>query len=173
MLLYLVRHGHAVDADEDPARPLSLRGVADMKRVADFFRGNRAFVPDQLWHSSLVRARQTAEILAQDVGIEAGLVETEGLLPEDDPHDILARVAAFTSARPLALVGHEPYMSALATLLVRGKDRPTGFDFKKGAVLALERSEGVHKRNGEPRWIVRWHITPGLLSKQAADAEND
>lgn len=172
-MLYLVRHAHAVSAEEDPARPLSLRGVADMKRVAEFFRSNHAFAPDQLWHSSLVRARQTAEILVSELQLEGALVETTDLLPEDDPQDLLARIAAFASNRSLALIGHEPHMSALATLLIRGKDRPAAFDFKKGAVLALERGEGVHKRNGEPRWQIRWFVTPGLLSKQAADAEND
>ena len=46
-------------------------------------------------------------------------------------------------------------MSALASLLVAGATQPVVFVMKKGATLALERDD--------ERWMVRWHIAPGLL----------
>jgi len=163
MFLFLVRHAHAVTEEEDSTRPLSSRGISTTHQLADFFRQNGAFIPVQVWHSPLRRSRETAEILARALHRDAVLVETPGLLPEDDVGEIAEHLASFTSTQPLAIVGHEPHLSALATLLVRGKPHPAAFTLKKAAVLALERTHEVHKKSGEPRWIVNWQIAPSLL----------
>ncbi len=165
MQLFLVRHAHAVTDEEDSARPLSERGQQQLKELAEFFRPNRAFRPAQLWHSPLVRARQTAEGLLRETAPDAALVETTGLLPEDNPEEIASRLGNVASIDSLAVVGHEPHLSALATLLVRGKTNPVAFEMKKGAVLALRRTEGLHKRSGEPRWQICWFVTPGLVGR--------
>lgn len=163
MLLYLVRHAHAVTEEEDPSRPLSLRGADYTRRLAEFFKSNGAFTPAQVWHSPLRRARETAEILTRGLELEAGLVETPGLTPDDDPDDTVKRLASLMSTKALAIVGHEPHLSTLATLLVRGKARPELLEFKKGAVLALERTDEIHRKSGDPRWIILWHVSPALL----------
>lgn len=163
MLLYLVRHAHALGDEENPARPLSSRGKEDARRMAEFFRQNGVFQPHQIWHSPLLRARETAEILRRGLDLESGLVETPGLLPEDDVEDIAARLGSLMTTEPLAIVGHEPHLSALATLLVRGKIHPVAFEMKKGAVLALERTDDVHRKTGEPRWVAAWHVIPALI----------
>lgn len=172
MLLYLVRHAHAVSDEENPLRPLSARGREDVRAMASFFRQNQAFAPAQLWHSSLVRARETAEILWQELGLDGGLVETPGLLPEDDPEETATRVGSLMSVRPFAIVGHEPHLSALATLLIRGRTHPIAVEFKKGAVLALERTDEVHKKTGLPRWVAVWHVVPSLIRTKASAAAN-
>ena len=164
MLLYLVRHAHAVSEEEDSTRPLSSRGVADTRRLAEFFRTNRAFAPAQLWHSPLRRSRETATILADELKLDRALVETSDLRPDDDPEEIAKRIAAFSADQPaIAIVGHEPHHSALATLHVRGKTRPASIVMKKAAVLALERTDETHRKSGEPRWLVAWHLSPALL----------
>jgi phosphohistidine phosphatase len=163
MQLFLVRHAHAVTALEDPRRPLSDRGRADLARLQQFLRGARAFRPKQYWHSPLVRASETAMLLCQGVEPEALLVETDDLLPEDDPLAMAERLAGYPKDHDLALVGHDPHLSALATLLVRGRERPEAFVLRKGAVLALERTDRVHKQNALPRWRVRWQLAPEVL----------
>jgi phosphohistidine phosphatase len=163
MPLYLVRHAHAVTAEENPARPLSPRGRDDLRRLSLFFRANRAFLPALVWHSPLVRARETAELLVSGIGLESPLLETPGLLSEDDPEEISARLGGRPATQNLALVGHEPHLSALATLLVRGKESPAAFEMKKGAVLALERTDDIHKKSGEIRWRVSWLVVPALI----------
>ncbi len=165
MLLYLVRHAHAVSEEEDPARPLSLRGVEDSERVARFLAAGKQFSPVQVWHSSLQRARQTAQILVREGKWDVALVEKPDLLPENDPAEIAQRVGQLSGIAELAIVGHEPHLSGLATLLVRGKSAPVAIEMKKGAVLALENSGDLHKKTGEPRWIVLWHIHPGLIAR--------
>ncbi|HEY0947051.1 MAG TPA: histidine phosphatase family protein [Opitutaceae bacterium] len=163
MLLYLVRHTHAVTEEENPVRPLSDRGRADATRIAAFLRAAGACHPAQVWHSPLVRARETAQRFAAGIGGETLLVETSDLLPDDDPSDIAHRLAEYPATHDLALVGHEPHLSALGTLLVRGRKKPIAFALRKGAVVALERDERVHKKSGLPRWRVRWHFSPELL----------
>jgi phosphohistidine phosphatase len=168
--LYLIRHAHAVTAEENPERPLSTRGRGDLDRIAAFFRTNGLLRPAQIWHSPLARARETAMLVNSGLALDAVLVETPGLLPEDDPEEIVDRLAAYPAAQTLALAGHEPHLSTLATLLVRDKRKPVAFHLRKGAVIALERDEGVHKRSGHPRWRVRWHFSPEMVTGAPAIA---
>jgi len=173
MPLYLVRHADAVSEQESQARPLSDRGRHQVRALAAFFRGNGQFTPAYIWHSPLSRARETAELLLIGLASETALVETPGLLPEDDPQEIANRLNAITSAVNVAIVGHEPHLSALATSLIRGKPAAAVLDFKKGAVLALERAGNAHKKTGQPLWRARWHITPELLVAKPTPAVPD
>jgi phosphohistidine phosphatase len=103
-------------------------------------------------------------LLNTALALDAVLVETPGLLPDDDPEEIVQRLAAYPTDHSLALAGHEPHLSALATLLVRDKRKPVAFHLRKGAVIALQREDAVHKRSGLPRWRTRWHFSPELLA---------
>jgi phosphohistidine phosphatase len=161
--LFLIRHAHAVADGEDSRRPLSGRGREECARLVAFFQRNGALCPAQLWHSPLARSLETARLLADGLKLDHALVETPGLLPEDNPSEIADRIGKSDTIESLALVGHEPHLSALATLLVRGKDHPVAFDLKKGAVLAFASTGGVHKKTGRPRWRALWHIEPALL----------
>lgn len=153
MLLHLIRHAHAEDTTPDEGRRLSRRGRAQVRTLAKFLRRSEAFAPEEIWHSTLVRAQETAALLALGTRRPAPLREIDGLAPDDDPHAFARRLARLT--RPVAVVGHEPFLGALASLLVAGAPEPVRFAMKKGAVLALERS-GRH-------WTVRWQVSPDLL----------
>ena len=163
MQLFLVRHAHAVPAEENPARPLSGRGRDDARRVAAFFRGTPQFRPAQYWHSPLLRAAQTAQAFVETIDPEAMLVETDDLLPDDNPEAMAKRLARYPVDHALALVGHDPHLTALGSLLVTGRAFPERFVLRKGAVLALERTQRLHKKTGLPRWRVCWHLSPELL----------
>lgn len=153
MLLYLIRHADAVDAVPDAARALSPHGRHQVALLAEFLRRTRAFQPVEFWHSPLVRARETAQRLTHELGVAIPLREVGHITPDDDPRALVETLAALS--HPVALVGHEPYLSALASLLVAGATHPVVFAMKKGATLALER--------GGARWTVRWHVEPELL----------
>lgn len=152
-MLYLIRHAEAVDTVPDHARILSERGRGQVRALARFLGRTRAFRPAEVWHSPLARARETATLLAQELALAAPLQCVAGLTPEDDPRLFAARCGG--REQPLAVVGHEPHLGALASLLVTGAPEPVVFAMKKGAVLALEPAGR--------RWSVRWHIHPGLL----------
>lgn len=154
MRVFLIRHAHAVDAADDAVRPLSTKGRAQVRALAKFLRGNEAFAPEEIWHSPLVRSRETAVLLAKHLKLDAPLKLTPGLEPEDDPRAAAKKIAAARNA--IAMVGHEPQLSAVASLLVAGRAEPVAFAMKKCAVLALERDG--------PNWIVRWHVSPEVIT---------
>jgi phosphohistidine phosphatase len=151
--LLLIRHAHALDGDDDTARPLSPRGRKQVRALARCLKRAGVFDAGEIWHSPLVRARDTAALLAQRLGTRAKLVEMDGLAPCDDPAAVAARVRH--RGLSLAIVGHEPHLSALASLLVAGAAAPAVFVLRKCAALALERDND--------RWTVRWLVSPDLL----------
>ena len=124
-----------------------------MRRLASHLRAGGAFAPEEIWHSGLVRADETAELLVARLRLNVALRDVPDLAPADDPRAIARRLARARTS--LALVGHEPHLGALASLLVTGATAPTVFEMRKCAVLALERTGH--------RWIVRWLISPGVL----------
>jgi len=168
MRLWLLRHTHAVPAeDESPAadarRALSPEGRAAAVELGKFFRRNAAMdAATACWHSPLLRARETAALFRRAAGLAARLREVAGLAPEDDPAAVASRLDRWAGG-DLILVGHEPHLGALGTRLIRGRPGPVQFELKKGAVLALERGGDKHRKTGRRRWIVRWLLAPALL----------
>lgn len=163
MRLYLIRHGHARSHEDDAKRALSQRGRQTTLRMAASFHASNAFTATQVWHSPLVRAFETAILLARAIDSDIAIVETDGLLPSDDPILVQSRLASYPTTQDLAIVGHEPHLSALATLLVRGQSAPPAFHLKKNATIMLRRTDKVHAETGQVRWRIGWHFAPELL----------
>lgn len=149
MDFYLVRHGEAKAANEDPTRPLTDRGRKEVEKVARAVaaKGPRVF---EILHSDKLRAKQTAEILAQSLAPRGGVREIMGLSPEDDPQ--VAKVELEVAEAPLMLVGHLPHLSRLASVLVTGDREKEIVGFPAAAILCLSRTEGG--------WEVRWTLAP-------------
>jgi phosphohistidine phosphatase len=156
-VLYLIRHADAVDSEPDSERALSERGRGEIRRLANFLRAGRPPAPEEIWHSPFLRARDTAALLAADLGWTARAQVVPGLEPDDALGPIAARIAA--AERPLAIVGHNPHLAKLSTLLVTGAAEPEAFIFPKCAVLVLE--PGLGREPGA--WLVRWMVGPELL----------
>ena len=155
MSLYVIRHAHALDAEEDPVRPLSKRGRKQVRALAKFLARTEGLPVAEIWHSPLARSRQTAELLAESLGLDARLVELPSLDCDEDPA-ILAE-SLRERRESLAIVGHEPHLSGLLSLLVAGAAHPPRFVVKKCAAVALARVEGV--------WAVRWQLSPDILGE--------
>jgi phosphohistidine phosphatase len=151
MRIYLVQHGESKSEEEDPQRPLTVRGIDEVRQVADFLRP-RGPVINIVWHSYKTRAQQTAELLAEV--FQARLVERAGLGPND-------RVGATKEALEqtggnLMIVSHMPFLGKLAGLLVTGSEENKIVAFQFGSVLCLECRDDL-------KWKVAWMITPALL----------
>ena len=126
--------------------------------MARFLKESGAVDVREVWHSPLARARQTAGGLADELGWGDRLREIKkGLLSEDPPGILAARIR--DAELPLALVGHNPHLELLATLLVTGAPKPCAFVFGKCAVLALEPVRGL----GVGQWAAAWQLAPELL----------
>ena len=149
-MIYLIRHADAVSAEEDPLRPLSAKGRGQVSRVCEEMGRARGFAPTEFWHSPLSRARETAELLAQGLGLAAPVVLKRGLEPDDDPEAIARTLAS--EKRSIAIVGHEPHLGILATIMVRGPVHAASFyHFHKAGVLALSRTD----KGWCSEWLVR------------------
>jgi phosphohistidine phosphatase len=152
-VVYIIRHAHASAGEDDAVRPLSRRGREQIQRVARFLKKSGSLTAREFWHSPLVRSRDTAKRLVKHLKIRAKLTEVEGLL-HDDPPGIMAKRLARVR-RSVAVVGHEPHLGTLVSLLVANVDQPARFELRKADVIALTRF-----RN---RWRIQWHLTPRLL----------
>ena len=153
MFLYLVQHGDAKKEEEDPARPLSDKGIEDVKKVASFMFRLKITVEEVL-HSSKLRARQTAEIIADSLSIKKGVSETEGLAPLNEP--ILWAEKLKTKTHSLMLVGHLPHLGKLSSFLLSGDKEKSVIAFKMGCVVCI-------KRDDAETWTLQWMITPEIV----------
>jgi phosphohistidine phosphatase len=152
MILYLVQHGKAVDKKVDPDRPLTQEGAEEVETVARFLAG-RGLDIAEVWHSGKTRARQTAERLAKQVAPKTPIVAREGLAPDDEVRP-LAKALRKQEA-DIAIVGHLPFLSRLASALLAGDEAAEIVRFRNAGVVCLE-------RDGDGRWHVVWVVTPEL-----------
>lgn len=157
--LYLIRHGLAEDRGEgwpdDGKRPLSREGLVRMRKCA---RGLRSLGVDLdlILTSPLVRAKQTAEILAHGQDLKAAIVLVDALAPGGTPAGVLAELAKHAREHAIALVGHEPGIGELASALIGLRH---GLSFKKGAVCRVDVDTVPPTGPG----ILRWFLPPKVL----------
>src|SRR4030066_2544997 len=138
MFLYLVQHGDSKKEEEDPARPLSDKGIEDVKKVGSFLFRLKITVEEVL-HSSKLRTRQTAEIIADSLSIKKGVSETEGLAPLNEP--ILWAEKLKTKTHSLMLVVHLPSLGKLSSFLLSGDKEKSVIAFKMGCVVCMKRDD--------------------------------
>jgi phosphohistidine phosphatase len=145
MNFYLVRHGDAVAAVENAERPLSRIGREQVQRAAREMleRGSEV---SRIYHSGILRAKQTAEILAKAFPPNLAVEQHAGLLPEDDPAVVKAELGAAECS--IMLVGHLPYLKRLAALLISGDPERAVVDFLPATVLCCSKAHG--------RWKINW-----------------
>ena len=149
MEFYLVRHGEAVSQALNGERPLTPGGRRDVERLGQA-AAKRGIQPDQIFHSGLLRAQQTAEILSESLGPVKGVRESVGLRPDDDP--VIAKAELESSTVSLMLVGHLPHISRLASFLVAGNSDQELVQFAPATVLGLSYEND--------RWKILWKLTP-------------
>ena len=152
MQLYVFRHAWAEplspDYPDEEARPLTTDGQERFERFVERLAA-AGVTPQRIGHSPLVRARQTAEILARSHGRHAALEALEGLVPDAD----LAALVEWTAGVPAtdtAWVGHAPDVGQLVAELT-GSARP--LDFGVGAVASIEFAGTPAAGSGRLRWF--------------------
>ena len=150
--LYLIRHAHAERTLPDRDRALSNKGIASAKRLGRTIAAG-TFSPDtRMVCSQLRRSRETAEILLDAWQWNCPLEKWSGLAPEDDPLVTAATINAIKE--PLIIVGHNPHLSYLATILLSGSIGGCSIHFRKSAAMAL------YRPNGMRLWSLEWFLPP-------------
>ena len=155
MELYFLRHGIAADVGPvgtgDAGRPLTGEGIAKMNESA---RGLRrlGIELDALMTSPLLRAQQTAEIVAAKLHLQAEVVEA--LSPGFDIEKLKELLDKHPSKKRFMFVGHEPDFSTLLSVLTGGSQ----IQLKKGGLGRVD-LEVVEEHAG----VLVWLIPPRLL----------
>ena len=158
MKLFLMRHGDASDAQNDATRPLSKEGAKEAG-LAGTFLAAVGEAPSMIYHSDLLRARQTAEIVAKKLGLPENLCERSGLRPNDSAEYFAKEIASDAyRGDDLMIVGHLPFMADLASWLLSGMENAVSIRFTTGALLCLERS-------GFGGWTQRYHVSAKLIAR--------
>lgn len=125
---------------DDPARPLSGAGRERALRTASWVAG-LGLPLDEVRHSGKTRARQTAEILAERLGLGPDRVRAvAGLSPLDDVEDLA--VGLESERGRVALVGHLPHLARLASRLLVGDPERLGLVFPDAAAALIARAGG-------------------------------
>ena len=159
--LYVIRHGLAAERGDnypdDAKRPLTPQGIERLKRQADgLIELGVDF--DLILTSPLVRARQTADVLAAALPSRPTVVNTGALAPGAARGAIVDELAGHAGHRRIALVGHEPEIGELAARLIGARK---ALEFKKGAICRIDVSALPPAGPGE----LRWFLTPRVLRK--------
>jgi phosphohistidine phosphatase len=152
--IYLVRHGVAAELGpefpNDDDRPLTSDGTERMRVQAAGLRELRV-QPDRILTSPLVRAAQTAEILAAGLACTAPLVTVDALRPGGRYDALLAALGRLGNDRSVILVGHMPSIGEIAARLVGAKEP---LAFKKGATCCIQTNGLPPTGAGQMVWFL-------------------
>ena len=165
MDLYVLRHGVAEERDarkypDDYDRPLTPKGVRRLVKQAVGWNA-LGLAPDVIVTSPLARAAQTAEVMRRELSAPCRLVTSDHLAPAGDQAllmDYLAR--EHRAVAGVMVVGHEPDLGFLVSVLVTGSPSPI-IRLKKGALCKLRLASPRYGRCG---WI-EWALTPKQMAR--------
>ena len=157
MRLCFLRHGVAADrqewSGEDALRPLTDKGRKRLSRVAELLAGQRLGLETVLT-SPLLRCVQTAELVAERLGLADRVVPDNRLAPGFKATALATLLRPYGDAAALLLVGHEPdFSDAIGHLIGGGR-----VVCRKGGVACVNLSD-LHAMEGELEWL----LSPDLL----------
>jgi phosphohistidine phosphatase len=163
MNLYIIRHAIAVDEAgsdyaSDSERPLTDKGRKKMRQIAKALR-SLGVEFDLILSSPYIRTCETAEILADVFKMKSKIVFSDHLIPEGNPELLIGEINEKHTVDSLAIVGHEPYLSALIGSLVTDTSK-IEINLKKGGVCYLS-ADDLHHR--DHRATLEWLLPPGIL----------
>jgi len=159
MEIYILRHGIAAERGtpgykKDSDRPLTDEGEEKMHQIAGAMLAMELKF-DLILSSSYERAARTAQIVADELGEDVRF--TKFLEPEANP---LALIGQINDEKPqrVLLVGHEPDLSRLISLLISGGTDAT-IEMKKGGICKMT----AEKLSFGQCATLNWLLTPKQL----------
>jgi phosphohistidine phosphatase len=160
MDLILLRHGKAEDLNPsgDGARALVEKGRDQARQAARFLKQAKC-LPDIVLTSPLVRARQTADEFCETAAIPGAIIQG-WLACGMNPQQALLELNAFHDFNRVAIVGHEPDLSALIEWIL-GTAGGT-VEIKKGALACLRVNPPI--RHGTLVFLVPPKLTEAPLT---------
>lgn len=150
MRLLIIRHARAADANGQPdtLRPLTSEGRSEFAAVSRWAIG-QGVVPGHVFHSPALRTTETAQILVTNAGLASEHCDVAPWLSMGTScNEILPHLQSAPSD-VTALVGHEPTMSALASMLSGGG----WMAFRPGTIACLEFESVIAPGLGKLLWL--------------------
>lgn len=158
MEIYVLRHAIATEpehGDRDAERTLTHEGRERMRRSTRCWDG-LGVVVDVIMTSPYARARQTAEIAGHALGIPDRVEVCPQLAAGASPSEIVRVMAERCQEdHRVMLIGHEPDLGQLVSLLVCGDDRAS-FRMKKAGLTKLSVEGPLAGRCA----VLEWHLWP-------------
>ena len=149
MAIFLVQHGKCLSKDEDPEKGLSKTGEEQTRLIAGV-ADNYKVPAAKIIHSGKKRARQTAAILKETLGVIPDIEQADGISPMDD-------VILFSQQiRPednLMVVGHLPFMERPVGYLTAGDKNKRVYKFQNSGIVCLDSEK-------EGDWYIKWTLNP-------------
>jgi phosphohistidine phosphatase len=157
MLILLIRHAQAAQQSDalypdDVLRPLVPKGRRIQRRMSRLLV-RQDIIPARVFSSPWKRAWQTARIVVEETGIGTkNRIRCEALAGPPDLKALAQEIGEVGAEETIGLVGHEPWMSALAAELLVGSSSGIRIDFSKSGVLGIE-AGGIEPGEGTLRFF--------------------
>ncbi len=166
--LYLIRHAEAEDASHfqrDHDRELVSPGIMAAARMGHYLH-DRHITADRLLSSTANRAKNTAKVVAEQLGIAPDTIELIADLYDGGPRAYLAALNALPTDCPsVMLFGHNPDISYFAEFLTH---EAVG-DMDKGAVAAIRFEELAWSDVSGRTGTLAFYVSPNQLSEQTGN----
>ncbi len=160
MKLYFVRHATATDiAPNDAARELTDEGCEEA-RVAGKALAKLGAKPALVFCSPLLRARQTAQILAEE--LDSKVEPIDELCNDSSPSRLLKAIKRAGETKEIVLVGHMPSVAQNVAYLI-GAGSGEGLAFGKTSAALVDAND-LRAGGGELRWLLRQKQLRELIS---------
>jgi phosphohistidine phosphatase len=155
MMLYIMRHGLAEEPTpkgDDAARKLTAKGIDKIRKAAAGMRAT-GLALNLILSSPITRALETAEIVAGELGGPKPRPVPE-LSTGASPANALETLVKQRLPESVLVVGHEPTLSRLASLMLTGSSESVAIKLKPGGVIALEFADRVERGVATLRWMM-------------------
>jgi phosphohistidine phosphatase len=156
MVIYFLRHANAgeprLDSASDEKRPLDKLGVNqshDMGRVLAALD----IKLDVIISSPLLRAFQTAELIAEELGHKAKITTDAALRPEASYEKFQDLLRRYSGKKAILVAGHNPSLTDFLNRLLNGGTSMNVIEMKKGAVAKVE-------TNDHDSAVLKWYLPP-------------
>jgi phosphohistidine phosphatase len=153
MKLYLLRHATAVDvASSDTERELTPEGREEA-RIAGTALAGLGVKLSHIFTSPLVRARQTAAIVAKVSKFPNDVESLDELENGASTASLLKSLKPVSATDEILLVGHMPSLSEHLAVLI-GAESAQAFPLGKASIACIE-LEQARPGMGQLRWLMR------------------
>jgi len=158
MEIYLMQHGSALPKEQDPDEGLSPAGEARIHASGKALK-KMGISLDVIFSSSKKRSKQTASIVAKEVGFPPEkIMETEKVKAMTPPEETIKALAEYAGNQRILIAGHLPSVAEIASFLLTEGSKAT-IEFERGGCCRID-VEDLPTHSGH----LRWYLTPDQLN---------